>query len=211
MQVTFRAITPLGISVLALLCEQAMHPYEMYQLLMTRKDDRIVKIRPGSLYHAVDRLAEQQLVEEVGTDREGNRPERTIYTITEDGRTTLTNRIAEILRTPVREYPQFVLALSEIHNLNASDATALLRQRIEHLRTEAAELAEFEVAAAALHKPAIFFVQIGYMGAVIAAEVAWLERFVASVEDGELEWLTEDMTLRLAAKRNRSDPGIEER
>lgn len=205
----FRAVTPLGISVLALLCEQPMHPYEMYQLLMARSDDRIVKVRPGSLYHAVDRLAEQKLVEELGTDREGNRPERTTYRVTDEGRAALTNRIAEILATPTREYPQFVLALSEIHNLNASDATALLRRRIEHLRYEAAELNAFELGAAARDTPAIFVVGIEYMGAVIAAEVAWLQKFVFSVENGELEWLTEGMALRLAARRSGTE-GTEE-
>lgn len=68
------ALTPLGITVLALLFERPMHPYEMYQLLIQRRDDRLVKIRPGSLYHTVDRLERQELVVALGTEREGNRP-----------------------------------------------------------------------------------------------------------------------------------------
>ena len=43
-------LTPLGVASLALLAEEPMHPYEMYQLLMARHEDRLVKVRPGTLY-----------------------------------------------------------------------------------------------------------------------------------------------------------------
>ena len=66
-----------------------MHPYEMYQLSLQRRDHRLVKIRPGTLYHAVRRLGESGLVAALGTEREGNRPERTTYEITDAGRDQL--------------------------------------------------------------------------------------------------------------------------
>src|ERR1700759_3275317 len=59
-------LTSLGISVLALLRERPMHGYEMFQTLVQRHADRIVKVRPGSLYHAVDRLTEEQLIRRGG-------------------------------------------------------------------------------------------------------------------------------------------------
>jgi DNA-binding PadR family transcriptional regulator len=75
-------LTPLGVSVLALLRERPMHGYEMFQTLTTRRDHRIVKVRPGSLYHVVARLAEHGLIRPSGTGRAGNRPERTTFEIT---------------------------------------------------------------------------------------------------------------------------------
>ena len=60
------ALTPLSLSALALLTEAPMHPYEMYQLLIKRFKNEIVKVRPGSLYHAVDRLARDGLAAVVG-------------------------------------------------------------------------------------------------------------------------------------------------
>uniref|UniRef100_UPI002457CCC0 PadR family transcriptional regulator n=1 Tax=Nocardia brasiliensis TaxID=37326 RepID=UPI002457CCC0 len=118
------AVTPLGIAVLALLEERPMHPYEMYQLLIARREDVLVKVRPGSLYHTVARLAEQHMVQSEGVDREGNRPERTTYRITEGGRTALRARIAEIVRYPAPEYPMFPVALAEAHNLPKDDVGA---------------------------------------------------------------------------------------
>ena len=53
------SLTPLGITVLGLLSERTMHPYEMYQLAAARRGDQLVKIKPGSLYHTVTRLEKQ--------------------------------------------------------------------------------------------------------------------------------------------------------
>ncbi|WP_375488990.1 PadR family transcriptional regulator [uncultured Mycobacterium sp.] len=55
-------LTPLGVAVLALLRDRPMHGYQMFQTLVDRQADRIVKVRPGSLYHVVDRLAEEKLI-----------------------------------------------------------------------------------------------------------------------------------------------------
>src|SRR6478752_4124160 len=89
------ALTPLGLAALSLLVEEPMHPYEMFQLLIARHEDRLVKVRPGTLYHAVGRLEEQGLVAATGTDREGNRPERTTYKISAAGREALTARLQD--------------------------------------------------------------------------------------------------------------------
>ncbi|MCJ0893939.1 PadR family transcriptional regulator [Rhodococcus sp. ARC_M5] len=181
-------MNPLGVSVLALLSEGPMHPYEMYQLLLERKEDRIVKIRPGSLYHAVARLHGRELITEVGTDRGGNRPERTTYEITPAGRRVLVDRLAEILRSPVREYPQFTLGLSEMHNLPASEAIALLRARTEDLAREIEELSGFQRLARERNVSEIYWAGIDYTYHMLDAEVKWLTSYIDRVDSGELEW-----------------------
>jgi PadR family transcriptional regulator len=75
-------LSSLGISVLALLRARPMHGYEMFRTLVERHADRIVKVRPGSLYHVVDRLTEEKLIRRAGTARDGKRPERAIFEIT---------------------------------------------------------------------------------------------------------------------------------
>ena len=83
-------VTSLGISVLALLRQRPMHGYEMFQTLTARHADRVLKVRPGSLYHVVNRLAEEKLIRPTGTARNGNRPERTTYELTDAGLDALT-------------------------------------------------------------------------------------------------------------------------
>ncbi|WP_442239561.1 PadR family transcriptional regulator [Rhodococcus sp. TAF43] len=187
-----RSVTPLGVSVLALLFERPMHPYEMYQLLVTRRKDRIVKVRPGSLYHAVDRLERDGLVAVVGTDRQGNRPERTTYEITPAGRAAVRERVAEMVEVPASEYPQFTLGLAELHNLGSAEALALLERRIAALATEIEELDAFAEAARGREVPDLFTIPFSYTRAMAQAELDWLRAFAARVHSGEIPWVTDE-------------------
>src|SRR3984957_6053478 len=100
-------LTSLSVSVLALLRERPMHGYEMFQTLIQRHADRIVKVRPGSLYHVVDRLTEEKLIRRAATARDGKRPERAIYEITDAGAEALADRVGQLIAMPAYEFPQF--------------------------------------------------------------------------------------------------------
>ncbi|WP_280182437.1 PadR family transcriptional regulator [Nocardia cyriacigeorgica] len=187
-QRTGAAVTPLAIAVLALLEERPMHPYEMYQLLTLRREDKLVKVRPGSLYHVVTRLAELELVRAEGIDRAGNRPERTTYRITPDGRETLRERIAELLRKPLPEYPLFPVALGEAHNLPKVEVLALLRERVDHLAGELAELETMIGKAERKQVPRRYWIVLPYLRATVRAEIEWVERLVDELDSGALAW-----------------------
>lgn len=182
------AVTPLAVAVLALLEERPMHPYEMYQLLISRREDMLVKVRPGSLYHTVARLAEQELVVAEGVDRAGNRPERTTYRITEGGHLALRARIAQIMREPAREYPVFPVAIAEAHNLPTGEVLALLRERSGHLADDLADV-EMMIEWASQHEvPRRYWVVLEYLRAMLHAELTWVEQFIGELDSGELAW-----------------------
>ena len=186
-----RSLGALGIAVLALLVERPMHPYEMFQTLLQRGEERLLKVRPGSLYHTVDRLEHVGLVHAAGTEREGNRPERTTYEITAAGRGALFDRIAEILGTPDREYPLFPVALAEAHNLPADDVVALLRKRIAEREADIAELDEYAARARDKDVPRVFWFETEYLRRLAEAEQRWLDELVGEIESGALPWLAE--------------------
>jgi DNA-binding PadR family transcriptional regulator len=179
-------LTPLAVTILGLLNERTMHPYEMYQLADTRRG-RLVKIRPGSLYHTVNRLEAERLVRTTGTDRAGNRPERTMYEITDSGRDALGRRVSDMLAAPAREYPQFPLALAEAHNLESGAVVDLLRERLGRLDQEIDEL----VASADGNEapPRIFNLGNEYLLTVARAERDWLRALVSDIDSGTLSWL----------------------
>ncbi|GAA4167486.1 PadR family transcriptional regulator [Gryllotalpicola koreensis] len=184
-------MTPLAMAALALLSERPMHPYEMYQTLIQRHEDRLVKVRPGSLYHTVGKLTELGLVRATGTDREGNRPERTTYEITEKGQLALAERIADIIAAPVYEFPSFPVAIGEAHNLPKETVIDLVRRRLKGLdllRAEAEDaFAEFGRTAL----PRKYWLDVSYLEAVYSAEREWLRKLVADLESGELDWAEE--------------------
>ncbi|WP_067865259.1 PadR family transcriptional regulator [Nocardia shimofusensis] len=182
------APTALAIAVLGLLDERPMHPYEMFQTMVGRGEDRLVKVRPGSLYHTVARLADQGLVCAGGVDREGNRPERTTYRITGEGRAVLRSRIAEILRSPCPEYPEFLMGLAESHSLPADQVVGLLRERISHLDAELAELDSMIAAATTSAGARRYWIVLPYQRETLRAQRDWLAAMVDELAEGALEW-----------------------
>jgi DNA-binding PadR family transcriptional regulator len=178
-------LTSLGISVLALLRERPMHGYEMFQTLIARHEDRIVRVRPGSLYHVVYRLAEEKLVRQTATGRDGNRPERTTFEITDAGAEALTGWVRELIATPVNEFPQFVVALAEIHNLGLDTALEAVRRRISALDARVAEMLTLRDAGTA---PTAHLIALDFLLATTQAQLTWLRELVDSLRSGRLQW-----------------------
>ena len=187
-----RSVAPaaalVAVAALALLAEGPTHPYEMYQTLVMRSEDRLVKVRPGSLYHTVDRLARQGLVRATGTEREGNRPERTTYEITEAGTLALGERVADIIATPVNEFPEFPLGLGEAHNLPLETVIDLLRKRIGLLRADMALLDHGIDRVRAKELPAKYWLDVRYLRTMAEADVAALEALIDDLASGVISW-----------------------
>jgi DNA-binding PadR family transcriptional regulator len=171
-------VTSLGISVLALLRERPMHGYEMFQTLVGRHSDRILKVRPGSLYHVVNRLAEEKLIRQTGTARNGNRPERTTYELTDAGADTLTARLRELVANPPHEFEKFAVALAEIHHLDLAAAVHAVQRRIAALERNVAELQELRDEGGPWGEQAA----LDYLLATTAAKLKWLNGFAESLE-----------------------------
>ncbi|GAA1681113.1 PadR family transcriptional regulator [Kribbella sp. NPDC056951] len=181
-------LTPLAMAVLALLHESPMHAYEMFQLLKSRRNDRIVKTRPGSLYHTVERLAGQEFIRATGTERAGNRPERTTYEITPAGAEALRRRVESAIETYVYEYPLFPAVLSEAHNLAEDDAVLRFRRRIAHLDDFIQELDDAVENVRSREVPEPYWLAIGYLQSQLVAERDWLATTIGRIESKDLEW-----------------------
>jgi DNA-binding PadR family transcriptional regulator len=182
------ALTPLGIAILGLLLERPMHPYEMFQTFVARSEDRIVKVRPGSLYHTVERLDRDGLVRATGTEREGNRPERTTYEITDAGHDRMLERITEMLAEWKYEYPEFPLALAEAHNLPRDTVIRLLQKRVLALRgqLELVGRAVDQVEDKNLERK--YWLEASYLRVLTQAETDWVESLIVELKNGTIDW-----------------------
>ncbi len=175
---------PLALAVLACLRERPMHPYEMAATMRSRGKEHSIKLNYGSLYTVVNNLAARGFIETAGTQREGARPERTVYRLTGAGRAELEDRMSELVATPVKEYPRFEAALSLLPVLGPGEAIARLRDRISALEaTLTAERAALQAAAAL---PRLFVIEEEYRLAMLEAELAWVRGLVADLEAGAL-------------------------
>jgi DNA-binding PadR family transcriptional regulator len=183
-----RTLTPLALAILRLLHERPMHPYEMHQLVRDHGTDFVVKVRAGSLYHAVERLAGASLIASVETGREGRRPERTVYAITDAGRDEFMDNLRDLVRSPAEEFPVFAAALEMLATIEPAAARRLLMQRTFALE---AQVAGAEQVAGALAKSGldrINIIETEYTQHMLRAELTWVRDLLADIDAGTLIW-----------------------
>lgn len=181
-------LTPLAVAVASLLDERPMHPYEMSQAMKVRYMQEAVKLNFGSLYHTVEQMARGGLIEATSTGRDGRRPERTVYRLTERGRELFKERLRELLAEPGKEYSGFEAGLAFMHHLGADEACALLRQRMGN---QEAGIAETERVLGMLMRGGLSrlcIVEVEHALAMRRAEIEWIKGLTAQIESGRLEW-----------------------
>lgn len=186
-------LTPLSVMVLALLREGDMHPYEMIRLMRQRHDDRLAPITNGTVYHTVGRLQKLGLLAEIGVDRDGNRPERTTYALTDEGRALVPEWVRREL--PRVDRPeQFRIALAESHNLDRSEVLELLQQRRVALRDQFTYHRDGRNQASERAVPAQYLIEIEREAALIEADLRWLDSLIQRLETREFAWGAEAST-----------------
>ena len=179
---------PLALAVLSYLTMKPMHPYELSRTLRDNGDARSIKFNHGSLYMVVQQLARAGFIAEMETSREGQRPERTVYAITDDGRREAREWLSELIAQPEHEYPHFVAALSLIAALPPDQVVPLLRARLEALAGQRAEIQGMIDSSLGQGVPRLFLVEEEYRLALLDTESAFVERFIAEIGDPEAGW-----------------------
>jgi DNA-binding PadR family transcriptional regulator len=178
----------LALAVLSYLSRAPMHPYELSRTLRDNNDVRSIKFTHGSLYMVVKQLARAGFIAEQETARAGQRPERTVYAITDAGRREAREWLRELVEVPQDEYPHFVAALSLIAALPPDDVLTLLGSRLRRLAEQRSEIRDGidRTLAGGLHP--LFQVEEEYRLALLDAESSFVERFIARITDPETGW-----------------------
>jgi DNA-binding PadR family transcriptional regulator len=176
----------LALSLLSLLAQQPMYPYEMAQTLRSRGKDKNFKINWGSLYTVVNNLEKYGFIEEAGTVREGRQPERTTYQITAQGLAELRDWLAELLSVPEDENSAFVTALSEGGILSPDQFIKLLTIRLATLdKDNAAHQADLRLWSERL--PRMLLLETEYQLAMRLAQATWVRGLLRELVEGTLE------------------------
>ena len=173
----------LALSLLTLLMERPMYPYEMATNLRQRGKDQSTKINWGSLYTVVQNLEKHGFIEAMEVAREGRQPERTTYQITEAGRAELKDWLRELLSEPEREYTRFEAALADCAVLPPSELADLLRQRLAALEAANAQH-QAGLDAWVTQIPRLFLIESEYHLALRRAEAEWVRGLLKEFTDG---------------------------
>jgi DNA-binding PadR family transcriptional regulator len=143
-------------------------------------------------------LSDKELIEVHDVEREGNRPERTIYRITATGRAALARSLEQLLEGHPTEYPQLYLALSEAHGLPRSRVIELLTTRLTQMCAELENLRVGAAEAADSGKAEMFYLDIGCRITTLSAQIDWLRGLLERLTNHSIAWL-DDPDFRAAA------------
>lgn len=115
-----------------------MHGHQIRRSAQIDRTELWADVKPGSLYGALHRMADEGVIAALRTEQEGNRPARTIYEITPLGRAELkAQRDAALHHRTLRSDP-IDLALQFVGELSEEALRAVLTERRAALHAELA-------------------------------------------------------------------------
>ena len=178
---------PLALAVLVCLYEKPMHPYEVAQTLRQRAKQESVRLNYGSLYAVVESLEKKGFIKATGTVKDGKRPERTIYQITDDGAREMNEWMTELISVPAKEYPAFMAGLSFLGSLHPEEALIALRARADALRIRLLSMRSTMKATREAGLPRLFELETEYEEAQLVAELKFVTTLTEDMESGRLQ------------------------
>jgi len=190
--------SPLALTVLGLLMAGPLHPYAMQRLIKEWGKDQVINVgQRANLYRTIRRLHEAGLVAVLQTERNENFPERTVYELTDLGRTKVREWLEQMLATPRNEFPEFPAALSFVMLLTPDKVLPALERRAEAL---GGQLKTLETDLAAEEGPhRLFLLETEYLRDVTTAELRWVEALIDELRSASLVWSEKDLELAKAA------------
>jgi DNA-binding PadR family transcriptional regulator len=191
----------IALTVLNLLAEEPMHPYQIQRVIRDRhKEWAMGKTR--SLYHSVDRLHADGLIEPVETSRDGKRPERTVYKLTEYGDEERHAWLIDLIEQPAPEHPLFLVAISFLGHLSVPEVLDALRVRAVALEGQIAGVEVWQRALRDdLRLPRPTTIEIEFFIAMHRAELAWVRSIADEIQGRKLHWDEESLRHHFATTR----------
>lgn len=162
--------------ILGLLLSHGMHGYQLNEMLQHNPGTPI-SLKKSNAYKLLNDMEKDGWVTHT-QEQEGNRPQRRVYSVTEEGEAAFYRLLRENLSAqPSPEFPG-VVGLDFLYMLPGKEATALLETRLEFVEEKFQQLDDIEIDIRQSH---------------LASE--YLHKFYAN----EIEWLS-DIIERLQSK-----------
>jgi DNA-binding PadR family transcriptional regulator len=185
--------SPLALAILGLLEDGPLHPYGMQRLIKRWRKDEVINVgQRATLYKVINRLSDAGLIKPSGTTRDQSYPERTSYELTDRGRATRQQWMAEVLSTPRNEFPEFPAGLSFLPLLTPESVRELLKTRRELLIQRLAERDSL-IGSAGFPLPRATMLETEYQHAITEAEIRWLDNVLTGLDDGSISWSPREM------------------
>jgi DNA-binding PadR family transcriptional regulator len=167
--------------LLGLLQDRPLYGYEIKQIIEEHMGDW-TSIAFGSIYFALDKLADEGFVEKVATEQHGNRPSRSVYQVTPAGRDEFLRLLRETWQTVQRDYYDIDICLFFLDRLSLDEVRGYLEARLARMEKSLGylfthETEQFQDPRVPPQARAIF----NHTRAHLKSEVEWTRELLASL------------------------------
>ena len=171
--------------ILGLLRERPLYGYEIKQIIEEHMSDW-TSIAFGSIYFALEKLADEKFVSKVQIEQAGRRPSRSVFEISQTGREEFSRLLREAWQQVERQYFSIDICLFFLDSLPLEEVKRYLKMRqaglqatLEHIcahRDEQLSLPEVPRLAEAIFDHTLAHTQ---------AELDWISNLLNKLESGE--------------------------
>lgn len=131
------------LQILGLLLSHGMHGYQLNEML-EHNPGTPISLKKSNAYKLLADMEREGWVTHT-QEQEGNRPQRRVYSVTEDGEAAFYRLLRENLSShPSPEFPG-VVGLDFLYLLPAKEASALLETRLEFVEEKFQQLDDIDV------------------------------------------------------------------
>ncbi|MBN1304770.1 MAG: PadR family transcriptional regulator [Anaerolineales bacterium] len=172
--------------LLGLLRRQPLHGYELKHIIEEHMGDW-TSIAFGSIYFALGKLEEEGMLDKVATEKQGNRPSRSVYQLTETGRDEFLRLLRETWRTTERQYYDLDVAIAFMEALPVDEVIGYLRGRITGLEQTLVHMEAHEKEQMSRNEvPAAAQMVFEHSRLHMQAELTWLQDLLGKVKQGSI-------------------------
>ncbi|MBK1785535.1 PadR family transcriptional regulator [Prauserella cavernicola] len=164
------------------------HGYQVRRELLSWSADKWANVAPGSIYHALKKMADEQLLEQVRTEATGAGPDRVAYRLTDEGEAEFTRRLHQLLsevKDDVNGNPGFLAAVAFLPALERERAIGLLKYRLTQLKGNEANMAGLLEHGTQWGQPQHVNALYRLWQAQLATAVEWTADLVERLRSGE--------------------------
>lgn len=172
----------MDLMLLGLLASRSMHGYEIAELLDQPRMQSWVRLGRTSIYYALGRLESKGYVSK-HSERQGGKPERIVYSITDLGRSSFISGLEDALGSGEGQTDEFDIALFFSSRLDAPRTQDRIETRLAELESQAQGLALVSQESGAKSDGELMLV-LEHRLAVLKADIDFLSKYVAMLASG---------------------------
>jgi DNA-binding PadR family transcriptional regulator len=168
---------------------QPVHGYDVRRELLEWRVAEWGNVQPGSIYHHLRTLERDRMLEVVSVDREGARPARTSYRLTDDGDLAFATLLRETFWKVSGRAEDLMAALCFLAYLTRDEAIAALESRINQIGDGIRSMSFWSPE---VYKPAYVSEVFRLSEAQMRAEAEWARQLIERLRAGAYDMAGEN-------------------